>query len=297
MSERRRSLPGRRSFALAAALMLLLGLPFAGSARPQDATPPTVTITAPVAGATIDGVVRVTGRAKDRGGVASVKVTVDGGRSLTATGTSSWSVVLDAAGLRDGTHTITAQGTDRKGNVGVASVDVIVHLPQEIDSMPPAVTIDPPQAGTVLSGTVAFSGTATDEVGVVGLELQVDTDVPTSIAPSPSWSFAVDASRLSDGIHSVAVRATDRAGNTGSVTRSFTIDNGSDDAPSPSPEPTPEPTRIPMGPRRPALARGCEPVTICRRRSTRTRQGRHSVSWRACTTSPRGSSPRRMTPS
>ena len=83
---------------------------------PQDTIPPAVTISAPVAGATLTGSVQVTGTASDNAGLASVSVQVDSSTPQTVTGTTNWSWALNTAAYNDGTHTITAKAIDTSGN-------------------------------------------------------------------------------------------------------------------------------------------------------------------------------------
>lgn len=90
--------------------------------KSADATPPTVTITAPTASATITigTPVTVTGTALDSGGgvVAAVEVSTDGCASWhPATGTSSWSYVFTPT--TTGPIAISARGIDDSCNIGV----------------------------------------------------------------------------------------------------------------------------------------------------------------------------------
>src|SRR5204863_2681846 len=87
-----------------------------------DTTPPALAIAAPAAGASVGGVLSVSGSASDSGGVASVAVSVDGGSYAPATGTSSWSKSLDTSTLSNGPHAITANAVDTSGNASTASV-------------------------------------------------------------------------------------------------------------------------------------------------------------------------------
>ena len=131
--------PARKWWALTVALGVIIGVPIVSTATQQDAVPPTLKITAPAAGATLRGIVQVTGRAKDRGGVARVEVGIDGGSFSPATGTASWTFALDTALFADGAHIIVARGTDRDGNVGVVSVTVTVLNAPTPDTSPPTV--------------------------------------------------------------------------------------------------------------------------------------------------------------
>lgn len=81
----------------------------------NDSTPPTVTLTAPGAGATVAGSVTVTATATDNVKVASVAFLIDGNGVATDT-SSPYSVTWNSNGVADGTHTLIARATDSSGN-------------------------------------------------------------------------------------------------------------------------------------------------------------------------------------
>jgi fibronectin type 3 domain-containing protein len=82
----------------------------------SDTTPPSVSITAPSAGATVSGTVAITANASDNGTVASVQFKVDNSNVGQPDTSSPYSVSWDTTGLANGTHTITALATDGAGN-------------------------------------------------------------------------------------------------------------------------------------------------------------------------------------
>ena len=110
--------------------------PSCGKRKPCDTAPPTVAISVPSSGSTATGTVTVAGTASDNGTVSTVHVTVDGTSPQPATGTSSWSDLLNTAAYPDGAHTITATATDAAGNIGKASVSVDVS--NTLSSSPPS---------------------------------------------------------------------------------------------------------------------------------------------------------------
>ncbi len=82
-----------------------------------DTTAPSVSVSSPQSGATVSGTVAVSGSAADNAGVASVRISVDGGAWSPATGTTSWSWSWDTAALANGSHTVATQALDSAGNV------------------------------------------------------------------------------------------------------------------------------------------------------------------------------------
>ncbi|MCI0749135.1 MAG: Ig-like domain-containing protein, partial [Nevskiales bacterium] len=92
-----------------------------------DLFPPTVSITAPVNGATVSGVVTVTAQASDNVGIASVAFAVDG-TTLDADTNAPYSFLWDTADTSNGAHTLTATASDTAGNTMISSpVNVTVN--------------------------------------------------------------------------------------------------------------------------------------------------------------------------
>ncbi len=78
----------------------------------------------------------------------------------------------------------------------------------------PGVTLtSPANLATGLSGTLALSATATDNVGVAGVEFQVDGAPIGNILTAPPFSASLDSTAYASGQHVVRVRASDAAGN------------------------------------------------------------------------------------
>jgi len=87
----------------------------------SDNTPPTVSVTAPAAGATVSGNVTLSANASDNVAVNSVQFKVDGNNLGSTDLTSPYSVSWDSTGATNGTHTLTAVATDSSGNSTTSS--------------------------------------------------------------------------------------------------------------------------------------------------------------------------------
>jgi len=99
---------------------------YSGTAAPNQ--PPTVSITSPSEGATVNSTVTITGTASDSDGtVQSVEVKIDSGSWQTATGTTSWNFSWDSTGVSDGSHTIYARSYDGTNYSTEAQVNVTVN--------------------------------------------------------------------------------------------------------------------------------------------------------------------------
>ena len=97
-----------------------------GSGGGGDTQPPTVSITAPLNGATVSGTVSVTATASDNVGVTKVEFYLDGALTSTDT-TSPYSWSWDTTAVVNGSHSLTAKAYDAALNVGTsAAVSVTV---------------------------------------------------------------------------------------------------------------------------------------------------------------------------
>lgn len=88
-----------------------------------DTIAPVVSISAPIAGASIGSKVQITAKATDNVGVTSMEVYIDG--ILQASSTSgSVSTSWNSRKAAKGSHTITVKAYDAKGNLGTSSVTI-----------------------------------------------------------------------------------------------------------------------------------------------------------------------------
>jgi poly(hydroxyalkanoate) depolymerase family esterase len=80
------------------------------------------------------------------------------------------------------------------------------------DTQLPTVSITSPASGATATGTLTVSVTASDNVGVVRVDLLVDGAVTASDTSAP-FALALDTTRLANGSHALTARASDAAGN------------------------------------------------------------------------------------
>ena len=91
----------------------------------SDVTPPTVSITRPLAG-TVSGNVLIEATAADNVGVVGVQFKLDGANLGAEDVSAPYSMNWDSTGVTDGPHGLTAEVRDAAGNVGTAAVFVNV---------------------------------------------------------------------------------------------------------------------------------------------------------------------------
>ena len=85
------------------------------------------------------------------------------------------------------------------------------------DFTPPGVVLNFPVNGSTVSGSTLVSGTASDNVAVAKVEVNVDGGTWSTAAGTTSWSFSLNTQNLLNGQHTIFARATDTSGNPSSV--------------------------------------------------------------------------------
>jgi len=92
-----------------------------------DTQPPSVTITAPVSGASVAGTVSVTATASDNVAVASVQFQLDGNNLGAAITSAPYTYSWNTTTVTNGSHLLTAIATDTSGNQATSSENVTVN--------------------------------------------------------------------------------------------------------------------------------------------------------------------------
>lgn len=195
-----------------------------------DTTAPTVSITAPIAGATVGGKIPVTASASDNYWVTKVEFYKDSDATAFATDTSSpYSVTFNTTTLSNGTHTFKAKAYDAAGFSTVSSV-VSVTVYNAPDTMAPTVSLTAPANGATVMGSIPVTASASDNYWVTKVEFYKDSDA-TAFATDTSSPYSVtfNTTTLSNGTHTFKAKAYDAAGfSTTSAVISVTVNNPSD---------------------------------------------------------------------
>jgi uncharacterized protein YkwD len=195
--------------------------------NPVSNVPPMVTITYPQDGDTVYGTISFRGTAASGKGVASVYAAVDNITYFPASGLDNWSYAVDTTKLTDGNHRLSVQMSDAAGGRAVASVAVIVNN----TAKPPAISITQPTSGAVLSGLVSVSGTASDPVRLVSVDVSIDGGSPVIPQGRDSWSYVLDTTHLTNGSHTITARATNTFSQVTVATVIVSVSNGTSSQP------------------------------------------------------------------
>jgi thermitase len=183
-----------------------------------DTIPPVVSITSPIAGATVAGTLAVAGSATDTtDGVAKIEFYVDN-QLMSSTALSPFSFSWSTTSVPNGNHTLMVKAYDAASNVGQASVSVNVSNVIVVDTTPPTVAITSPKNGsTVSSKGTKITVSATDNVGVTQVCIYIDGVLQATLTTAP-YSYTWNTRKVSSGQHTITASAWDAAGNVGHAT-------------------------------------------------------------------------------
>ncbi len=170
-----------------------------------DATAPTVTLTAQPLPSSNDQDPRVA--FTTMGSPTTITCRLDAGAPVTCTSPHTFS------GVADGTHTITVTVSDAAGNSSSATTSAFV-----IDTIAPTIVITggPAAGGLTNDSTPTFTFTIS---GATVTECRFDAQ-----AFAACTTTFTPGTALGEGARTFEIRAADAAGNSTSVTRTFTVD-------------------------------------------------------------------------
>ena len=115
------------------------------------------------------------------------------------------------------------------------------------DTTPPTVALTAPLTGTTVSGTVTVSASATDNVGVAGVQFKLDGTNLGAEVTAPPYAVTWNTTTTAAGAHTLTAAARDAAGNIGtSAGVAVTVANGSTTAAPPG-SPTTSNSNCPPG--------------------------------------------------
>lgn len=93
------------------------------------------------------------------------------------------------------------------------------------DTTPPSVSVSTPANGANVSGTVSVSASASDNVGVTGVQFFLDSATLGAQDIASPYSVSWNTTSISNGAHTLAARARDAAGNAATSTILVTVAN------------------------------------------------------------------------
>jgi len=162
--------------------------------------------------------------ASDAVGVTGYLITESSTKpAASATGWSA-SALTSFTFSADGSKTAYAWARDAAGNVSSGrSASVTITLP---DTTLPTVNFNTPTSGAAVSGSVAVTATASDNIGIAKVELYINGVLTKTDSTSP-FSFTWDTTLLANGSYTLKAMAYDAAGNSTASELKVTVYNPS----------------------------------------------------------------------
>jgi hypothetical protein len=182
-------------------------------------TAPAVSITAPVA--TAAGPLTISATTNSSAGLSKVELLVDDVSIAIAASVTAPTFTFNTTVYSDGVHTISVRATSLGGLVSISSVQVAFL------NNPPVVSVSAPAVNGWLTGSAAaITATATSANMLTSVEFLIDGTSVGFAGNLTAPAYSLDTTALTDGTHTVIVRATDNLGLvTSTASRTFRVDN------------------------------------------------------------------------
>lgn len=197
------------------AISAAVSVTVANGSSTADTTPPSVAIASPSGStASVSGTVAVSINASDNVGVTRVELRVNG--SIVASGnTSPFQFAWNSATVPDGSATLTATAYDAAGNSAVSPAVNVDVANNATDTTAPELSITSPSNGATLKGNITISTSVSDDNGAEGIvqRLYIDGVLKATVTGKSSMSTKWNTRTAAAGSHTIAVTATDAAGN------------------------------------------------------------------------------------
>ena len=180
-------------------------------------------------------------------GTIQFSQTASGGTNYNGTGTIA---TITFTGSSQGTAAVTfdfTAGSTSDTNVASAGTDLLTSVTNgnytvttASDTTPPTVSITSPTAGATVSGTVSLTSSASDNVGVAGVQFLLDGVNLGSEDTSAPFTASWDTTTASNGSHTLTARARDTSSNT-TTSSGVTVTVSNSVTPPPPPPVVPPP--------------------------------------------------------
>jgi hypothetical protein len=171
----------------------------------KDTTAPTLSLVTPLPADPVNGLITVTGTARDEGTLDRVEFSVDGKAWNPVEGTSSFRMALDLSKLPSPAGSLAFRAWDRSGN----TADLVPSLNVQQAADIPEVQIQVPPEGEVQRGDFSVSGMVFDDDGVGSISWRIDGGEFTTLPGANRFSIPFSLFQVGDNEHTVEVKAQD----------------------------------------------------------------------------------------
>lgn len=214
---------------------------------PEEAAGQTgIEIVHPENGTAVEGEIRIAGTVATPDEVDNVEVRVGNGSWQATEGTENWTVSLDTAELKPGSHRLFARAITDEEPYPRTSVLIQVGTGDEAleatqtngteDGQAPSLNVNSPQDGETVGSELTFAGSAQDgDDEFVRAEIRVDDQPWQSVRVSTGERFSttVSVGDLQPGEHTVTMRASDGEHLSEEHTATVVVEDGAMSVPGP----------------------------------------------------------------
>jgi GH18 family chitinase/lysophospholipase L1-like esterase len=136
---------------------------------------------------------------------------------------SPYTISYNTAQQGNGGYTLSATARDAAGNTASASIGVTIS--NTPDTQAPTIVLNGPVDGTTVSGTQTISATASDNVGVVGVQFKLNgTNLGAEVTAAP-YNLQWNTLNQVNGTYTLTATARDAAANSTTVQVSVIVRN------------------------------------------------------------------------
>lgn len=149
------------------------------------------------------------------------------GSSTTLNNTDVTTHSVNVSGLTAGTtYNFRVKSSDPAGNQATSTNGTFTTQAPAADTTAPTVTLTAPAANATVSGTVNLTATASDNVGVAGVQFYLDGNVLNAEDTTSPYATSWNTTQTTNGTHTLRAIARDAAGNTRTTTQiTVTVNN------------------------------------------------------------------------
>ena len=182
---------------------------------------PVVTIQFPGENTTIRGAASISGTALDDDGIKALYYSFDNGDFKTAEGNSTFNIPIPFSVLKDSEHSVQIKAEDLNGVFSDT-----VERKFIVSRTGPVIKVEEPSPEIYIKGSSTIKGSAVDSNGIDKVTVSIDNGVSYSMANGEEdWTYLLDTTLLSNGTHSLYVKAVDKSGSSSFYTTIINIDN------------------------------------------------------------------------
>ncbi|VAW85302.1 hypothetical protein MNBD_GAMMA16-134 [hydrothermal vent metagenome] len=167
----------------------------------------------------VRGVFKMSAEVVDPKGLATVQFSNDQLGSIDVEDIAQPFVDFDSLALSDGVHNFTVSAANVEGE------SMQEEATYTVDNTVPEVTLGQPAEGVLAAGPLAIAGTATDNFVIAKFDMLFDGSAVEASREGDAITASVETQTYEEGERTLALVATDGAGNTTTASVLVTVDN------------------------------------------------------------------------